>query len=76
MIGKLSRCHKIPQSAPISFLLSLFPLCCSPNIVGWKIDVRNVRYLLDIYVEGLYVEEIWLRGSAYWLRYQQQCLDQ
>ena len=48
----------IPEPASVSFL-------CGPNIVGWKIHVRNVRCLLDMYVEWLYLVEIWLRGSAY-----------
>ena len=50
------------------FLWSFFLLCCSPDIVCFKIHVQIVRYLLDMYVEVLV--EMWLRGSAYWLRYQ------
>ena len=60
----------IPEPASVSFLVVIFPLCNRPDIVGWKIHVRNVRCLLDMHVEGLYVVEMWLKGSAYWLRYQ------
>ena len=35
-----------------------------------------VRCFLDMYEEGLYLVDILLSGSASWLRYQQQCLDQ
>ena len=63
MIGKSSRCHMIPEPASISFFVVIFPLCCSPDNVGWKIHVRNVRCLLDMDVEALYVVQIWLRGK-------------
>ena len=68
MIRKSSRCHMIPEPASISFLWSFSSLHCSPDNVGLKIHVRNVRNWFDICGKVVHGRNL-VRGSAYWLTY-------
>ena len=40
----------IPEPASVSILSSFSPVCCSSDIVGWKIHLQNVRSWLTTYV--------------------------
>ena len=51
----------IPEPGSIASLVVVFPFVLYVcDIVCWKIHVGNVRCLSYIYVEGLYMVEIWL----------------